>query len=86
MINTLFSFLLFLTAIPVGFLIAFLARDELVAGRRWFRGLVLAGILGAGWAFLIGKGAIVWTLLYLAVLAFIAYCKGFDGKWTKMKA
>ena len=84
MSSTLFSFLFLLTAIPIGFLIAFLARDELLAGRTWFRGLVLTGILGAGWFALTGKVAIAWTILYLAVLAFIAYCKGFDGKWTKV--
>ena len=79
----LFLLVVLLIAIPVGFLIAWLARDELIVGRKWFKALmVLALITGIILAFL-QEYAIVLTCIFMFIVAFVSYRKSFDKKWTK---
>ena len=76
------SLILIALAFPVGLWIAWLARDELIAGRPWFRILIIAGVLG-GLVFLILKTyAAASTSVFIAFLAGTAYWKSFDRQWT----
>ena len=38
--------LILILAIPTGFLIAWMAKDELIDGQKWFRALIILGLLG----------------------------------------
>lgn len=75
--------ILFLLSIPVGFLIAWMARDELVKGRRWFRILIIASVVGVSWFWLLGMREISWTFGFILVISMIALVKSQDKKWTK---
>jgi len=83
--RSILALLLIVLAFPVGFWIAWLARDELISGRKWFRILVIAGIailivfLSASEYAAAGTGAVI------GILAGIAYWKSFDKKWTKKR-
>mgnify|MGYP001584158899 FL=1 len=61
--------IILLLGIPVGYLIALMARDELKAGRKWFGVLVIASILGAVWFYLIGESVIVWSFGFVGVIS-----------------
>ncbi|MSS74601.1 hypothetical protein EXS73_00070 [Candidatus Pacearchaeota archaeon] len=76
------DFVVVLIAIPVGYLLAWLAREELVPGRVWFQRLaVISLVLGMGlWAYGMPTGLILG--LFLAILAFIAYCQSFNRRLT----
>jgi len=70
-------------AIPVGYLISWLCKDELIQGRKWFKILIIAGVIGFFGGFLYGKNEIGWTFGFIAVVSFISYWKSFDKKWIK---
>jgi len=75
-------FILFL-AIPVGFLVSWLSRDELVSGRKYFRILMIASILGIIWFWLSGMNYVSWTLAFVFVVSLVSLIKSEDKKWTK---
>ncbi len=79
------SLIILALAVPVGFWIAWLARDELVAGRRWFFLAIIGGLalaLGAG---AMHEAAGAYTGAFIAILATIAYRKSFDRRWTQTR-
>jgi hypothetical protein len=77
---------LLILAVPVGYLIAWMARDELVAGQKWFRALVVASVVLAGLCWLFG--ALIYlplALIFIAIVSFVSLVKSKDKKWTKKK-
>ena len=80
--NILIDIIILLLAIPVGFLIAWLCRDELIEGRVWFRILIIVGVLGGLWFYLTGNTIISLALFFIAIVAFISYIKSNDKKFA----
>ncbi|MBM3230056.1 hypothetical protein FJZ22_00135 [Candidatus Pacearchaeota archaeon] len=74
-----------LSAIPIGYFLAWLAREELVVGRKWFQRLVILSLVlgGTFWAYGLREGLEIGC--FLAILAFIAYHQSFNRRWTKSK-
>ena len=75
--------IILLLAIPTGYLIAWLANDELVAGRKWFISLIILSIiLGLIFYF---KNIIYAALtnVFIIVVAFISLMKSYDKKWIR---
>lgn len=79
----LFEIIILLVAIPIGYLIAWLARDELLTGRRWFFILAITSFILAAFFLFIKNAMIAFALFFLTIIAFISYKKSFDKKWTK---
>ena len=77
--------ILLVLAIPTGFLIAWMARDELADGRKWFRALIVASIALAALFWIIGLGYISLTLIFMAIVSFVSLIKSRDKKWTKKR-
>jgi hypothetical protein len=80
-----FKIVIFLLAIPFGFLVAWLARDELRVGVKYFRILMIASMIFGIWFWLNGKAYIAWTLSFIFVVSLISFVKSSDKKWTKAK-
>lgn len=59
-------------AVPAGYLIAWMARDELVSGKEWFRLLVIASIALAALFWFFGISYISLTLVFIAIASFIS--------------
>ncbi len=72
-------------AIPIGYLLAWMARDELIIGRKWFRIMMVLSILLSILFLILNNFAIFYTLIFILIVAFISYKKGFDKKWTRRK-
>lgn len=72
-------------AIPAGYLIAWLARDELVDGRRWFKILIFSSIFFGILGFFSGLNSIGFSCLFISIAASVSLKKGFDKKWTKKR-
>jgi hypothetical protein len=83
--NWILNVVILLLAIPVGFLIAYLCRDELVQGRKWFQGVIALCFIGAIYFFIVENQIIVFSLAFLAIVAFISLLKSKDKKWAKLK-
>jgi hypothetical protein len=65
-------------AIPAGFLLAWMSRDELVLGRVWFRALIIFSLLAGIWFFLIENKTIALTLAFIFIVTLISYVKSFE--------
>ena len=78
----LIDFLLLLS-IPVGFLIAWLARDELIQGRNYL--LVLLILTFIGMIIFLRNETVVLTLGFICITTWISYLKSFDSKWAVVR-
>jgi len=63
--------IILLLAIPSGYLIAWLARDELIQGRTWFRILIVVSILLGIWFYLINEIVISLTMGFVFIISLI---------------
>ena len=67
--------ILILFGILVGYFIAWLASDELVVGRKWFK---LLTILSFILSFIFyDKRYITWSLIFIAVVSGVSYFKSY---------
>ena len=77
--------LILLLAFPVGYLLAWLARDELVKGRMWFALLAVASLIAivivSVTTFLL-KFIIILTLFFIIIISLVAIWKSYDKKWA----
>jgi|TARA_Y100000034_G_scaffold52501_1_gene64453 hypothetical protein len=80
----LLKIFILLLAIPTGFLISWLARDELVVGKKYFRILMILSILGVIWFWLSGMSHISWTLAFVFIVSLVSLIKSEDKKWVKV--
>jgi ABC-type Fe3+ transport system permease subunit len=77
--------LVLLLSVPVGFLIAYLANDELVVGRKWFRLILILSFIGMIYFIFIRKWIMVLSLGFILIVTGISYWKSFDKNWTKKR-
>jgi len=77
--------ILLVLAIPAGFLIAWMARDELAEGRKWFRAMVIASLTLAILFWILGFVYISLTLIFITIVSFISLIKSRDKIWTKKR-
>jgi len=74
--------LILVVAIPIGYLISYLARDELAQGRKWFKLIVfLSLILGIVFWFIQAEAS--YSLFFLCIVAFVSLWKSYDKKWVR---
>lgn len=74
--------IILLLAVPTGYLIAYLAKDELVIGRRWFILIIIVAFIGEIISFFWLYSYITLALAFIIIATFISYKKSFDKKWT----
>ncbi|MDO8459694.1 MAG: hypothetical protein Q7S74_01160 [Nanoarchaeota archaeon] len=77
--------ILVILGIPIGYLLAFLARDELVAGRKWFIRIIVLGVIAVTGFDLYRIYYAAWTSLFIIIIAAVALKKSYDKKWTKVR-
>jgi len=75
MLTLILSILVLLTSIPAGLLIAWLTKEELKAGKKWFKILVLAGVLGMIIGIFYKNWAVALTFAYMAIVAGLSWKK-----------
>lgn len=86
MINLLYALIL-LGGFPVGYLLAWLARDELVAGRRWFLVLAVVSLLVAVAVSFTGfylKPVVIISLFFIIIISLVGTWKSYDKKFIKI--
>ena len=86
-IQTLLTILIMASSFPVGYLLAWLCRDELVSERKYFKIISTASIVLA-FVFLLlinieEKFVIVMSLIYIGVVSLISETKSYDKKFVK---
>ena len=83
--RVLLDIVILILAIPVGFLLAWLARDELVSGRKWFRRIIISALIIGGWFYLIDEKTVALTCLFIIIVTYVSYIKSFDKRWAKQR-
>jgi len=77
--------LVLLLALPSGFLLAYLANDELIQGRKWFKVLIILFVILGSWFYLADFKAITYTSGFIIIVSFISLIKSYDKKWTRRR-
>lgn len=72
--------LILVLAVPIGILIAKLAEDELAAGKKYFRILIIVSLLGGIWFLFTRQEVLAWTAWFIFIVSFISYSKGTGKK------
>lgn len=62
-------------AVPAGFLIAYLAKDELKKGRKWFKALAILSLIGLGISAMLELEYIALTFAFIIIVAGISHIK-----------
>lgn len=77
---SILSLIVLLLAIPIGYWIAWLAKDELVQGRKWFWVLIVASFITAGVFFYLRQNYIVLTAAFIAIVSGISLMKSYNAE------
>ena len=72
-------------AVPVGFLVSWFARDELVPGRVWLRMLVIVSVASVLWFWLTKSPAEALTSLFILIVSSVGLVKSKDHSWTRKR-
>ncbi len=70
-------------SIPLGLIVSWMAREELIEGRKWFKVLVIFFIISGIWFYLTGKNHVSLASFFISIFSLVSYIKSFNAKWTK---
>jgi hypothetical protein len=79
--SLLIAFVVLLVSFPVGYVLRYFTKDELKVGRKYFKIIWIVCLVGAigmlfySMADLLYKQAVIFTLLFMANVAFISWSK-----------
>lgn len=82
MLKEVLIVIILISAVPLGYLLAYLCRDELKQGRKWFKLLVFVSVLLAV-IFLFFNLAIALTLFFISIVSLISLIKSYDKRFAK---
>lgn len=75
--------LLLVLAFPIGLLIAWMGRDELKDGRKWFKGIIIISAIIGIILVVFKRYAEGLTFLFIIIFTGISLWKSYDKKWVK---
>ena len=78
----LLEILILILAVPAGYILAYLTKDELVQGRIWFKMIILVSAVLAG-IFLFLDLAVSLTLAFVLIVTLICLIKSHDKRFVK---
>ncbi len=78
--------LILLAGFPVGYLLSYLTKDELVKGRKWFFILAAVCLISTviiSFTKFLFKFQIILTLFFIIIISLVAIWKSYDKKFVK---
>ncbi len=82
MIKELLITILLILALPIGYLLAYLTRDELVKGRKYFKLIILMSSVLAV-IFLFFNSIVSLGLIFMSLVTLISLAKSYDKRFVK---
>ncbi|MEK6800767.1 MAG: hypothetical protein AABY10_02400 [Nanoarchaeota archaeon] len=82
-INLLLVFLAIILSIPVGYLIAWLCKEELLAGRNWFKLLCVLSFFSGIISLIFRNYEVFLTCVIIVIISAISLAKGYDKRWLR---
>jgi amino acid permease len=76
------TWLILLLAVPVGFLVSWLSRDELIQGRKYFRILVITSILAFLGFWLYGRPIEAWSSGFIGIVSLVSLITSGDKRFA----
>jgi len=86
MIKELLVIVVLISSFPLGYLLAYLCRDELVQGRKWFLSLAVLSLISSFFVVFLnfkGKFAVILSLFYIAIVSLISLYLSYNKKFIK---
>lgn len=88
-LQIIISIALLLSALPLGYLLAWLTREELVQGRPAFALIIAASIVIITALLFFGininlKLSLIFSLLFIFIASFVSIWKSYDKKFVKI--
>jgi len=81
--NVIYFILFLIASVFAGYLIAWLSRDELIIGRKWFQILVIGSFVAGLGFFIFGYPIEMFICAFILIISWISYMKSRDKKWIK---
>ncbi len=79
----LYEIISLLIAFPLGYWVSYLARDELIVGRKWFLLIMGVSVIASIVFFILKDDVIGFSALFILVFTGISYQRSFDKKLTE---
>jgi len=84
LIKILLNILVMLTSIPAGYFLAWLCKDELVDGRKWFKIILICFFVTLVLLLIFFRNLnAILSVSYMIIVTFIALLKGRDKKFLR---
>lgn len=86
MIKELIVILILITSVPVGHFLAWLTKEELKDGRRWFNLIIIISLIHAVITGILNinyKLSIILALIYIIIVSFISWKLSFNKKFIR---
>lgn len=81
----IWEIIILVLGIPVGYLIAFLARDELKDGRIWFELIIFVSFIFGIVYYAKDESYVTMTCAFIGVVSLVSLWKSYDRKWIRMR-
>ncbi len=75
MLTAFWAVAILLTAVPAGFLLAYMTKDELKQGKKWFGAITCLSIIGSIVFLFLKNETVALTFVYMAIVASISLRK-----------
>ena len=85
MIYEIFAILVVVSAIPLGYLVAYMARDELIVGRKWFGVLMILSLVLFFLCLAFRNYPSAFTLAFIFIATWVSLVKSKDKKFISKK-
>lgn len=77
-LKLLIGLIVLVLGIPLGDYLAKITKEELKDGQKWFRILVILGLIGGIFGFIVGKDYLMFSFFFIAVVASRSLKKWFE--------
>jgi hypothetical protein len=67
--NLFFGIVFLILAWPVGNFLARVTKDEMKQGRKWFKLLVLVGLIGGFVGLILGNDVLLFTMFFIVIVS-----------------
>ncbi|MBI5804020.1 hypothetical protein HY450_02140 [Candidatus Pacearchaeota archaeon] len=66
-----------LLAFPLGYLISWMTKEELVSGRKWFKVLIILSVAVGGWFALLGNFVVTLTSGFVLIVSLVSLMESY---------
>ena len=85
MLQGLVILIVVLLSLPIGLLVAWMTRDELKDGRKYFKIIIAVSFLLIIFSYSMTQFILLFIFIFILLFTLVSLVKSYDKKWTKRK-